>query len=281
MTTRFISVKEIRGACGITDKFISDYDFTVLAERMEDSVENFLNTRFTPTTVIDRLQGNDTERILLRNKPVTKLRTVNIDGTDIDLDDVRIDKISGILWLNSGASPNNFRSKSTEQYLCRIKYDYCYFNPTTTSTDSSADVVSGSSISITVDSSTGFTVGDYVELEGIDGKIEVAKVTVIADSTHITVDTLTMDHATDTLITKQEVPGVVKRMMVIRTAMAGVARVVGQSFDEVTGYTLSKEGESEQVQRGEPYTQWREVNVQLQQEWKTLLSSFRPIPSVM
>jgi len=90
-----------------------------------------------------------------------------------------------------------------------------------------------------------------------------------------------MNHSKETLITQQEVPGVVKRMMVVKTAMAGVARVVGQSFNEVTGYTLSKDGESEQVQRGEPYTQWREVNVQLRQEWKTLLSSFRPIPSVM
>jgi len=165
--------------------------------------------------------------------------------------------------------------------LVRAKYDYCYFNPTTVSTDSAADVVAGSSVSIEVDSSTGFTVGEYVELEGIDSIIEVAKITVIADTTHITVDKLTMNHSKETLITQQEVPGVVKRMMVVKTAMAGVARVVGQSFNEVTGYTLSKDGESEQVQRGEPYTQWREVNVQLQQEWKTLLSSFRPIPSVM
>jgi len=30
------------------------------------------------------------------------------------------------------------------------------------------DVVAGSSVSIEVDSSTGFTVGEYVELEGID-----------------------------------------------------------------------------------------------------------------
>jgi len=281
MATRFISVNEVRGACGITDKFINNYDFTVLAERMEDSVENYLNTRFTPTTIIDRLEGNGTERIMLKHKPVVKLRYLKIDDTEVDLDNVRLDKDAGILWLTSDADKTSFTYKSTEQLLVRAKYDYCYFNPTTVSTDSAADVVAGSSVSIEVDSSTGFTVGEYVELEGIDSIIEVAKITVIADTTHITVDKLTMNHSKETLITQQEVPGVVKRMMVVKTAMAGVARVVGQSFNEVTGYTLSKDGESEQVQRGEPYTQWREVNVQLRQEWKTLLSSFRPIPSVM
>jgi len=281
MATRFISVKEVRGACGITTKFISEYDFTVLAERMEYAVENYLNTSFTPKTVIDKLNGTGNERILLRNKPVTKLRTVNIDGTDVDLDYCRLDKDAGVLWLTTDAETNTFKSKSSEQQLVRVKYDYCYFNPTTTQTELAADVSAGTSVNMEVDSSAGFAVGDYVEIEGLDSKVEVAQVTALPDSTHITVDKLTMDHSDESLVTKQTVPDIVKRMMVIWTSMAAVARVVGQSFDEVTGYTLSKEGESEQVQKGEPYTQWREVNVQLQSEWKTLLKSFRPVPSVM
>jgi len=281
MATRFISVKEVRGACGITTKFINEYDFTVLAERMEYSVENYLNTSFTPKTVIDQLEGNGTERIFLKNKPVVKLRTVNIDGTDVDLDYCRLDKDAGIVWLTTNAETSYFKQKSSEQKLVRIKYDYCYFQPTTTQTELAADVSSGTSVNMEVDSSSSFAVDDYVEIEGLDSKVEVAKVTVIPDGTHITVDKLTMDHSDESLVTKQTTPPIVKRMMVVKTAMAAVARVVGQSFDEVTGYTLAKEGESEQVQKGEPYTQWREVNVQLQKEWDSLLKSFKPMPSVM
>jgi len=59
--------------------------------------------------------------------------------------------------------------------------------------------------------------------------------------------------------------------------MAAVARVVGQSFDEITGYSLSELS----VQKGEPYTQFRETTTQLQKEYNKLLTHFRIRPAIM
>ena len=65
--------------------------------------------------------------------------------------------------------------------------------------------------------------------------------------------------------------------MKIWASIAAISRVVGESFDEITGYTM---GEF-QVQKGEPYTQWREAIVRLEQQAREIQQRLRPTPGIL
>ena len=106
--------------------------------------------------------------------------------------------------------------------------------------------------------------------------VETVLVSNVVDGVSITVDNLAYPHESGSTITLQAIPAVAKRLCQVSCAMMAVARVVGQSFDEITGYQIG----DEHVQKGEPYTQWREVTTQLRKEWDDLWKAFRPRPAV-
>jgi len=274
--TRYVSIESVRTACGVTTQFISDDDMEELLNYMEYSVEQYLNTRFLPYTTIEQYNGSDSERLVVKNNPILKIRKLNIDGTDIDIDEVRYDSQGGLVWLNSGAEKNSFISKSTERNLVRIQYDYGLLEETTTQTTTSADEVEGDSVVVAVTDATGFEVDDYVLIEGMDSKREVCRISA-EDGNNLTVDNLAVSHESESLFTKLMVPKVAERLMIVACSMAAVARVVGQSFDEITAYNI----EGLQISKGEPYTQWREVTVQLKKEWVELRQHFRNRPAIM
>ena len=275
MSLRYVTIESVRTACGITTKFITDADMSELLEYMEEEIEQFINTRFQPFTVIEQHNGNDSERLILRHNPVLKIRQLNIDGTDQDLDAIRCDSEPGIIWLTTEAAAGSFITKSTERNLIRIKYDYGLLEKTTTQTTTDAAELEGDSVVIAVADATSFEADDYIEITGMDSMKEVTRISSITDN-NITVDNLSTGHEAGSLITRMRVPKVAERLMLVACSMAAVARVVGQSFDEITGYSLSELS----VQKGEPYTQWREVTTQLQKEYNKLLTHFRIRPSI-
>lgn len=275
MVLRYVTVNSVRVASGITTSFITDEDMTELLEYMEEDVERYLNTRFLPFTVIEQYEGTASERLKLKNNPILKIREIDINGTDIDIDEVRVDKEPGIIWLNTGAETSTFLQRSNERNLVRVKYDYGLLEGTTTQTTTDAAETEGDSVVVAVGSATDFSVDDYIEIQGMDSLREVVRITAIS-SNNITVDNLATSHEAGSLVTLMRVPKIAERMMIVACSMAAVARVVGQSFDEITAYSLG----DLQVSKGEPYTQWREVTTQLQKEWKELQSHFRIRPAI-
>ncbi len=276
MAARYVTEDNVRTACGITTQFISDADLTAILEYMEEEMEQFLNTRFMPYTVIEQHEGNNSERLILRRNPVLKLREVMINDTSVDVDYIRIDKEPGLIWLTTSAEKGSFSSKSTERNTVRVKYDYGVLEPTTTQTTTSNAETEGDSVLIEVASTTGILATNYVEIEGMDSKREVVQVSSVDTGVSITVDNLSISHEAGSMVTLLRVPKVAERLMIVACSMAAVARVVGQSFDEITGYSIG----DLHVQKGEPYTQWREVTTQLQKEYKQLLTHF-PIRSAI
>lgn len=276
MATRYVTVAQARATSGITTKFISDSDMEQLISSAEYEIERMTNTCFTPTTVIEQYEGNGTERQVLTRNPVTKLRALTIDDTTVTPEYCRIDKQGGILWLTTSAEQISFKAKATERNLVRIKYDYCMLQPTTTQTVTTAATVAGDAVSVSVSSSTGITADTYVEIQGMDSMQETAKVSSVTNPTTIVVDNLALPHESGSMVTLQQVPPVGQRMMEVGAALMAVARVVGQSFDEITGYSIG----DEHVQKGEPYTQWRETSTQLRKEWNDIWKAWRVRPSV-
>lgn len=276
MATRYITVAQARTASGITSiDLISDVDFDEIIGKIEYEVERILNTRFEPQRKIDIIEGDNTHRLILRHNPVLRILAVNIEDTDIDLDEVQVHHESGVLSLTGNAALTVFRQKSSERYLARVKYDYGILDETTIQTTTDDAETAGTAVVIGVADASSFSASDYIEIVGMDGKKEVCQISSIA-SNDITVDQLTQDHEADSLVTKVETSQTGKRIMLVAASLAGVARVVGSTFDEITRYSI---GELE-VSKGEPFTQWRQTAIELQREWVKLRESFRTRPAM-
>lgn len=272
MASRYgVSVAQVRTKSGIDAGLISDADFLELIEDAEYRAESDINTSCIPVTKIEFSDGTETNRIRLLKNPVIKVRSVNINDTDITTDYVKVDKNSGILWLQSNAEKFYTPYSNVKTDLVRVKYDYGLLDATSTQVDISSDVSAGSSVTLSVSDSSGFSVDDYVEIMGMDGKREVFKVSSVPNGVSLVADVLSQDHESGSVLTLQQTPNVFLNLVKIIASLMGVARVVGQSFDEITGYSLGDMS----VQKGEPYTQWRETAKQLNDEYNRLKQSFR------
>ena len=269
-TPRFITADEVRTASGITTKFISDADMNTLIYDQEYEVERILNTTFTPKRVVEKSEGDTSNRIRLQRNPIMRVRAMTVDETTITMDAIRIDQEAGIVWLTGDAETTTLSNKTSERNLVRVDYEYALLEETTTQTETTNDETAGTSVTIEVSDSSDFAEDDYVEITGMDSRYEVAKITSVPGGTSIIVNRLVQTHESGSLVTKFDVPQIGKRFMLIATSLACVARVVGQSFDEITGYSLG----DMRIQRGEPYTQWRETALQLRREYDTLLKAF-------
>ena len=65
--------------------------------------------------------------------------------------------------------------------------------------------------------------------------------------------------------------------MNIFAALAMVGRIVGESYTDIVGYNI----EDFRVQKGEPYTQWRETAIQLIKERDLIMSKITIRPYIM
>ena len=277
MTSRYgITVASVRAVSGISTDFISDVDMGQLIDSAEYEADKTFNCKFVPTTFIEFPKTDNSERVVVKFNPLLRVTNLEIDKTTIDIEDIRVDKSSGVVRLEANADKYHFLTKSGYNNLTKIRYDYGLLEATSIQTDTITDSSIGSSTSISVGSSTGFTSGDFVQIEGFDGFIETFTINSIPDSTHMTADKLVTSHETGSLLTKVITPPIVIRLVQVITAMMGVARVVGASYTDIVGYSLGDMS----IQKGEPYTQWRESTTQLTKEYKIILQSFRARPVV-
>jgi len=270
------TVDEVRRISGVTSiNLAPDADVTASITEAESEVEKYLNTTFTPRERIDIIDGDDTIRVIVDKNPLMALRALKINGTSITIDgNLFISKESGKIELNSDGSPEETRFKKKKKTTI-IKYIYGSMEESPILTSTTVAATAGSAVALTVSDEIGFSVNDWIEIYGMDGNRESAKVTVVATTT-ITVDVLSFAHESESTVVKLQVNDTIKKLMRIIAGIALVARVVGESFDDITGYTV---GEF-QVQKGEPFTQWRETALQLQKEAREILARIKPRPAI-
>jgi uncharacterized protein YqfB (UPF0267 family) len=266
----YITVASVRRTVGIDSNEISDIDVGATITEIEAQVPRMFNTHFVPTEKIEFLDGEGTNRLHLEQNPILSVRDLRIDGTTEDPANLEIDKESGYIFLGQDASIGKFAAKRN---AIVVKYIYGTVEHSTTETTSSDAEVAGTSVSVAVASETDFTALDWVEIFGMDGKREVAQVS--STSTGVLVlDKLVQAHEAGSTITKLQVNINFTKFMNLVASIAMVARIIGQSYDENTGYSLGELS----IQKGEPYTQWRETANQFIKERDLLLSriSIRP-----
>lgn len=269
----YISEDSVRRTVGIDTSEIDADDVNDTISEVEKQVPNKFNTVFLPTSRIDTLDGDGTNRLLLDMNPVLAVRKMRIDGTAYDTDTLEIYKESGYIFLGQTANTSSFPAKKN---IVSIKYLFGTVEYSSVSTETDAASVAGTGIVLSVDSSTDFTVGDWIEIHGMDGNKEVAQITA-KDTGEITVDQLIFTHEDESEVFKLQVDSDFTKYMNLVAGIALVARIIGQSYKDTVGYDL---GELH-VQKGEPYTQWREAANQLIRERDFLSKTLTIRPRVV
>lgn len=273
MTSRFISVSEARVVSGIDSTLISDSDMSDLIVDIEYQIEKFLNCHLIPHVEIDSLDGNSKLTIFTKKAPLLNVRKLQVNDTDISISSVDFKK-SGLIRLLTNADQRSFTNLRKTVFIKYVHGRVEWDKLTETTTTSALSI--GTSVDIAISSEIGFQVGDWVEINSFDGNIEHSKITAITTN-QITVDELVFDHVTDAIVRKMFISPVILRLIKIWVAIAAITRAVGQSFDEITGYTM---GEF-QVQKGEPFTQFRESIVRLESQAQDIQSRLRPTPGII
>lgn len=262
----------VRRACGVASTLISDADVNSTITNVEQRMEKFLNTTGIPRRQIDILDGNGTDTIVLPRKPLLRVVSLKIGGTAILATDLYTYLETSRITLKTGAGVSTFLRDFPQRVV--IDYWFGLREKTTTQTITSNAETAGSAVAVEVASGTSFAVNDWVEIVGTDGFREITKLTAVSGNT-LTAD-LSYNHAAVSLVTKTDVPEQMKELAAVLTGLRLVANVVGSTFDELTGYSINEL----QVQKGEPYTQWRETFVRLVEIRDNILQSLRPMPSI-
>ncbi len=270
---RFVSVKEVRTISGITTTEISDDDIADMIFRKEQEMEKRLNTVLSPQLVIDRQDGTNRDTILTKRSPLLSLRSLTNQSTSLTIQNLRFER-SGRIRTSLNSTQRVFAtfplvkdSVIIEYYIGDIEFPTSGGISTVTTVASTA----GTSVALTVTSSSDFKIDDWVEIIGTDGFFESVLITALPDSTTITVDELGYTHVSGSHVRKLEPNRAITEFIMLEVALMLFGREVGQSFDDITGYSLSEL----QVQKGEPFTQWREAYRQNIERWKTLKQTVR------
>ena len=268
----YITVEDVRVNAGyfetttMTDSRLG----TNIIARVEAETEKYLNTKLSPTTTIEIIDGNGLDRIFLRHLPVLRIDSATSDDDSITPAYLHFYSKSGMVVLDGDAEVGEFVA---DQRSVKIKYLHGYMNETSTQTATTAAATSGTSVALTVSSESSFAANDWVLVYGTDGKWEAAQVSSTATNT-ITVDSLSQDHASGSIVAKLETHPVVKEFMIVEAAIRLIGAVIGLTSTDMTSYGLG----DLQVTKGEPYAQWRATLQSLYTRRNELRSRLRPMP---
>ncbi len=203
------------------------------------------------------------------------VRELKIDGTTEDVANLEIHEEGGYMYLGSGATTPTFADKRNSVV---VKYIHgSVIRSQTVSTTSSAAEVAGTAVSVAVADSSDFAENDWVDIFGMDGHREAAQISSITDSTTIVLDQLVLTHELGSSVVKLEIEHTFTELMNTVCAIACVARIIGQSYTDIVGYTLAEL----HVQKGEPYTQWRETANQLIRQRDAIMARISIRPAII
>lgn len=272
----YTTVARVRTAIGIASGTISDADVTSLIADAEKEVDRLMNTTYEPKRVIEYIDEYTLNSgwILLRKYPVVHVNSITIDGTTVSPAHVKVYP-AGRLYLSTSAEETMWEGTDPQDNI--IEYRYADMEESTTeSTLDGATVADATTLDVAAGDGSSFSADDYIKVFYTDGNEEIVKVTNVATDTLTVSPALRRAHADGSYVVKMQVPQLVVRLTDVTVALMMVARIVGESYTDIVGYSL----EGLQVQKGEPYTQWRETATQLLKERESILRSMRPKPAV-
>lgn len=266
----YVSIADVRRVSGITSTLVDDADVTSTIADIEERVNEYIGTTSVPRRVTEIRDGDGSDNIIVNHLPLLRVVALKIDGTAVTPSNLFVNLDTGFIQLKTDAEVTLFKRTLPQRVV--LDYFYGKMKDTVTQTTSDGAVVSGDAVTLTLTSETGFAANDWIRITGTDGNQEVTKIDVLSTK-DATVD-ISYGHVDDSLITKMDVPQIVKELTGVLAGIKLVARIVGSTFDEITGYEIDEL----RVQKGEPFTQWRETSSQLIKVRDQLLTRLRKVP---
>ena len=271
----YITADDVRRASGAPTSLITDALINSAITIVEKEMERWMNTAFKPTLKIEHRDGNALPRLFTLKNPLLSVRALTLNtSTSITPAYLNWEKQSGKIQLSVDAEAGNFITGQNNTF---IKYLYGLLEDSTTRTTTTAASTAGTTVSLSVASITGLADEDWVEIYGMDGNQEVAQISGTPTGTTIVVDQLVQAHASESEVVKLQIPYFVKRYMEIEAAIYVAVYAIGGTYTFNTSYSL---GEL-QVNKGEPYPQWREVILRMINERKMRRETIKIRPSIM
>jgi len=271
----YISATEVRNRSGAPTSLITDVQITQYITEVEAEMARWINTAFTPKQTIEIVDGKGTSRMFTKKNPLLSVRAMTLnDSTSITPSYIDWYKPSGKMVLSKSAESSTYTQGHQNTF---IKYIYGMVEETTTDTTLSTASTSGTTVSLTVASITGFADEDWVEIYGMDGNKEVAQISGTPATSTIIVDQLVQSHAADSVIVKLQIPEHIKTYMLIEASISAAINAIGATYTFNASYSLG----DLQVTKGVPYTHWRESVEKLLKERNMRQSRIKPRPSIL
>lgn len=248
-----VTLSEIRGIVGIDSTGVTDDAISnVIIPEVISNTYSYFGVSPTPIKKIEVIDGNNKATIKLNSPYLLKIEKLTLGDDDVNLENVEFNMYSSIVRLNREVSPYYFYER--ERYV-KVKYLSAFMEKDIDAiTETTTDETAGSSVVISVDDATNFSVNDWILIEGTDANIEAAKITSIS-SNDITVDRLVQTHSSGSVVTKLNTHNLLKKFILHECAIYAASNATGNSYTFNTGY--SKGGAS--FQKGVPYTHFQKV----------------------
>lgn len=275
MASALTNLTLVRQRSGVDSTLVDDTAGQAIIDQTEAYVIKRYNTQFVPRIEVEIVTGDATNRFRVRRIPLTRVLSLTIGTTSIDPEDLSWDRF-GLVYMKQAAE--RYTSDASDRGTNKIVYEYAMLEEdySVTATTTTNAETAGTSVTVEVGSSSGITANAYVKIIGVDGFEEIAKVSSVPGGTSIIVDRLVVDHAAGSYVQLMQIPPIVKQYATVIASLGFVANVVGSSFDEIVGYEIDEL----RVQKGEPYTQWRETAVQLLREKQEIEAVSRGMAAV-
>ena len=269
----YISVTDVRTASGAPSSLISDTQITHAITIVENLTSKWLNASFEPTRRIDILDGNSMPFFFTMKNPLLSVRSLKSNDTSLTVSNLHIYKNSGKVSLSGDSDLNEFINKQ-KTIIC--EYYHGWVEQTTTTTDTDAASVTGSSIALSVTSETDFAEDDWVEIIGTDGYQEHAKITG-TDTGEITVDKLMFTHVSGSIVTKIEIPYYIKRFMELEAGIYIALYAMGNTYTFKTSFSIGDFA----TNKGVPYPHFTTQFEKMVRERDGLIPKLRPRMAIM
>lgn len=124
-TDDWISPEDVWRTAGIDANVVARGDVMWFIERAVSEVEDSITKKkWTPTTVTETYEGDESNTLVLDNYPVISLTSLTIDGTSITPANVDIWKDTGKILLTDEAEETKFKTTTSGERLIEATYVY-------------------------------------------------------------------------------------------------------------------------------------------------------------
>jgi hypothetical protein len=234
-----VSVDEFRQTSGVTTDLMDDDTISTIIRLSEKQTLSDLKLNKTPTKVIDIVNGQGKDQLQLKRPFVWKLLEVVNYNDSINIDSLTINPSESIIYMSSLLTNSfNFRKGFVHwNNAVKVKYLSAFMEKSEIITESTLDIEVGTNVDIAVDDSDFFEEDDWVLIEGTDGKREAAQITAVS-SNLITVDQLTQNHESGSVITTLKTHELLKQYILYDSSTNAANYIVGNTSALPTSYSL-------------------------------------------